>query len=71
MVILLCLLNINNTFCQYMICQTAILQAVGTLSIMFATQWLYAIVSLTTLALLYMYLIYAIPGASPGRFYTV
>ena len=54
-----------------MICQTAILQAVGTLSIMFATQWLYAIVSLTTLALLYMYLIYAIPGASPGRFYAV
>jgi len=34
---------------------------------MFATQWLYAIVSLIALALLYVYLVYTIPGAAPGK----
>lgn len=39
-----------------------------TFAIMFATQWLYALVALTALALLYLYLVYTIPGAHPGKF---
>lgn len=38
----------------------------GTFGIMFATQWLYSLVTWGTVAVLYVYLGYAIPGASPG-----
>ncbi|XP_067940048.1 solute carrier family 12 member 8-like [Watersipora subatra] len=44
----------------------SLLGALGTIGIMFATQWLYAIISVFALLLLYLYLVYAIPGASLG-----